>query len=554
MLQVEEAGIHRKPRISDGVIMSPSGPMALTADGPILGAQEKGYVIFRNVPYAEYPERFARAEMKRPWEPRILNATEFGPACVGAATSGAYGEAEDCLTLNIWVPQGRQRKMPVMVYFHGGMNQHGTGHEEIRHGDMIVQSSRYPVIFINFDFRLGIFGWIYGAEGSGITNNLGLVDQQLLLQWVQRHIGAFGGDPGAVTLLGQSEGGGILLSHLVAPASAGLFHRCIFFSPPADMWSRTANADRTKFITDRAGCKGKKGEKLLKCLRKVPAQKLWGLDWNSEALSRPGQKEFTKNAFSLMRFILEEKGNKGIDESFADLGWHSVVDGDILPGEPRELIAQGRWNKVPVLITLVKNESHGVLPDSVDVDMFMSFLLKKGELDAVADRYQSTLVKSHIAPPVRKELMHQMLTDKIWTCDLRSLAKDIAGSGGKAHVGMFWHSPKYDPVGIGTSKSCVEGAACHAADMLYLLPQGRGRGIDERLTSEVSFSQRYSNDILSFVYGQSGTWAPYDVANEGVTFYDVKGPRVVNGYRKEQCEVLDASMNPIFPEAMLRYR
>jgi len=527
--------------------------MVRTVDGPILGAQEEGYIVFRNIPYAEPPERFAKSIMKQPWEPQVLNATQFGPGCIGAESSGIYGEAEDCLTLSVWVPEGLHRRMPVIIYFHGGMNQHGTGHETLRQGDLIVQSSRFPVIFINFDFRLGIFGWIYGETGSGITNNLGLMDQQLLLHWVQRHIGAFGGDPSSVTLMGQSEGGGIIMSHLVSPLSEGLFHRCVLLSPPADMWSRTANKDRTKFMIERSRCKGK-GEKLLRCLRKVAPQKLWNFDWNSEALSRPGKKKaFVRNIVSLLKFTQDTKG-ANLGEALADLGWHTVVDGSLMPGEPRKLIAQGKWNKVPVLITVAKNESFGVVPEGQDPELLVGFMVRKGELDDVADRYLQTLVDSHIAPPPRPNMMHQILTDKIWTCDARALARDMVRTGGKSYLGMFWHSPRYDPIGASTHRACTEGAACHAADMLYVLPQGRGQGLDVRMTSEVKFAQQYSNDVLSFIYGHGSAWTPYDMERETVTFYDAAGPRPVPGYRKEQCQILDSSNSDLLPDVMRDYR
>merc|ERR550525_1458099 len=111
------------------------------------------------------------------------------------------------------------------------MNQHGSGDEVIRHGDMIVQSKKYPSIFINFDYRLGIFGWIHGEQGSGITNNIGMLDQQEALRWVQRNIAAFGGDPSRVTLQGQSEGSSTILAHMVSPGSASLFHRAVMHSP-----------------------------------------------------------------------------------------------------------------------------------------------------------------------------------------------------------------------------------------------------------------------------------------------------------------------------------
>jgi len=549
-------GDSEEARVTQAVVDSPNGPWVRTTLGPVTGIAEKNFTLFRGIPYVEPPKRFARAQPKQPWAPQTLNATKWGKSCIGSTSGDSFDtiEGENCLTANIWVAPGGRQNMPVIVYLHGGMNQHGSGREDLRHGDLIVQSSKMPVIYINFDFRLGIFGWIYGEQGSGVTNNLGFMDQQLLLQWVQRHISAFGGDPRKVTLMGQSEGATIILTHLVSPGSAGLFHRCVLASPPADVWSRTTNKDRTNFMIDRIGCKKEADQ--LACLKAKDAQELWGADWVSESLASPKSKGFLHNIMGMVGF----GAMKGFDstKALASQGWHPVVDGEAVPGEPRELIAQGRWNKVPILITTVKNESVGVLPelfkgsDSVLNTALKPLLGATGMTDA-KKLYKESLKLSGMGSPDAFNLANQILTDKLWMCDIRAFVRDVVRSGVEARLGVFWHSPKFDRVGVRTNRKCIEGAACHATDMLYVLPQGRNKGIHgDGMDEEIAFSNRYSQDMLAFVHGHHVPWVPYDLTKEAVTFYDMAGPRVVEGYRKAQCDVLDKKNGEVLPSFMRR--
>jgi len=527
-------------RLSEATVNTPRGPMVWTKNGPVRGVHANGHDVFARIPYAEPPKRFERAQPKQPWAPKTLDATRYGPACIGSHSQ--VPEQEACLFLNIWIPTGGIRDMPVIVYFHGGMNQHGSGQESLRQGDMIVQSTTHPAIFINFDFRLGIFGWLAPPEGTDIPTNLGLSDQQMALRWVQDNIRNFGGDPNRVTLQGQSEGAGVILVHMVSPHSAGLFQQAAFHSPPADIWSPKANAERTKFILKRLGC-NRKGRSVIQCLKAVPAQKLWSMDWVSEELSRNvGSPIWLSNLFGLMRFA----SDKNQSEIPTYLGWHPVIDGDLLPGEPRQLISEGRWNKVPVLITVSKNESLGIFPDGATdaVMMGLRTTLREGDIDRVKKEYRASLLATGIVEKDDIRLMHQMITDKMWTCDVRALARAITQGGGEARIGMFWHSPAYDPVGSSTNAACQRGATCHAAEMLYVLPQGRGQGVrgwGQAMRRELDFVRRYSEDFLAFVSNGAGPWVRFG-ADEAVTFYDSHGTRQEKRYRRQQCDVLDSSM------------
>jgi len=553
-LQMHRAGAEEHAMAGETIKDTPDGPMAYTKLGPVVGKYEENFTIFAGVPYAEMPERFEVSEPKKPWSSSgVYDARNYKSACIGAGVGSP--ESEDCHYLNIWAPKGEHKNMPVIVYFHGGINQHGSGSEVLRRGDMIVQSQKYPTIFINFDFRLGVFGWI-SLKGSNISENLGLQDQQAALRWVRDNIAAFGGDPSRVTLQGQSEGSGIILTHMAAPGSKGLFHRVAMHSPVADFWSRRANPDRTDAVIRNLGCQRPKLWSTVRCLRRKAATVLWSGDWVAEELSRTvGSKKWIKNFVGLLEFFALSKDR---DEVAGQLGWHAVVDGSIVPEEPREAVRKGNFHKVPVLITFSKNESYGCIPggNPASINAGLQFLLKKEDQDWARYAYNQTLIAQGINGTTVESLGNQILTDKLWTCDARSLADDLTAGGGRAHVGMFWHSPLYDPVGMMTSQVCTQGATCHAAEMLYVLPQGEPRGIHgPGMEAELAFSQKYSESFLAFVHGEDGAhpWRVWDKETEPVTFYDKTGSWVVPHYRKPQCDVLDRSVGDHMPAFMRQH-
>lgn len=535
---------NQPPNVSTRVDGSTSaGPIVQTKLGRIRGIWEDGTYIFKSIPYSVPVGRFERTTEPRPWT-KTRDATKWGRACIGAKTDHPEYEKEGCERMTIWVPKTEQTNLPVIVYIHGGQNQYGYGQDPHRQGDMIVKSWAHPVIFVSVDYRLGIFGWI---QGHNAIPNLGLHDQQMALRWVRNHIGAFGGNPKKVTLQGESEGSHNIVAHLVSPGSHGLFHRAILHSPPADLWSRKTNKVRTNYVITESGCAGTSDP--VACLKSVDAKKLQGKDWKGADLNK---KFGTKKWFKALESLQEIEREQAVDEdSPSYLGWHPVVDGYTVPREPRILIRKGAWNKVPVLITVSKNESMGIIPaeDPKLIEKSITALFKEGDFPRVEEEYTASLLKDHIRPKNRLSLMHQIATDKMWTCDARSLAYDIVRGGGKAHVVMLWHSPKHDAAGNQVNEQCSTGATCHSAEMMYAIPQGRGKGIPDTLAfkKEAAFGAHYMEDLLRYVYAQDHIWAPYSLENEPMTFYDANGPRYINHYRKPQCDILDVSVGEQLP-------
>ena len=152
----------------------------------------------------------------------------FGPAC--PQPGSAYpDQSEDCLFLNVWTPDRRPReRKPVMVYFHGGAYATGSVSDPLNDGAALA--ARGEVVLVTVNHRLNALGYLYLPDRFPDSGNAGQLDLIAALAWVQRNIAAFGGDPGNVTLFGQSGGGAKIATLMAMPAARGLFHKAITMS------------------------------------------------------------------------------------------------------------------------------------------------------------------------------------------------------------------------------------------------------------------------------------------------------------------------------------
>jgi para-nitrobenzyl esterase len=187
---------------------------------------------FLGIPFAAPPvgeRRWAPPAPVEPWSGE-LDATAFGPPPPQPhrvpISDFAWGPIppgdEDCLYLNVWTPSSGDGPWPVLAFVIGGGFAIGWTGSGVDDGAALAEAAQ--AVVVTFSYRLGSLGWAFG--------NWGLRDQLAVLEWVQREIGAFGGDPGAVTLGGQSAGAACVADLLVSPASEGLFARAFLHSPP----------------------------------------------------------------------------------------------------------------------------------------------------------------------------------------------------------------------------------------------------------------------------------------------------------------------------------
>jgi len=248
---------------SSDVIASDSKTVVETDAGKIRGFWRKGVYAFKGVPYGDSTggeNRFMAPSKPKAW-PGIRNALEHGRACFQARRDSAHFNfdgknlarsdedafllhrggyvlvpGEDCLRLNVWTPEiNGSRGRPVMVFMHGGGFEGGFDMDLLAYdGENLARN--HDVVVVTHNHRLNVFGYLnlreIGGERYANSANAGMLDLVRVLEWVRENISNFGGDPGNVTIFGQSGGGGKVVTLMAMPSAKGLFHRAICQSGP----------------------------------------------------------------------------------------------------------------------------------------------------------------------------------------------------------------------------------------------------------------------------------------------------------------------------------
>jgi para-nitrobenzyl esterase len=222
-----------------------SATIRQTTSGEVIGFEEdNGCLAWLGIPYAQAPVGELRWKAPQPassWSGKWL-ALQLGPVCTQFANllsdvpKELYDKpigCEDCLYLNIWAPVSAPNRLPVMFWIHGGGNTIGHGGQE--NGKILAE--KYGAIVVSLNYRLGPFGWFAhpALRGIGTTSldrsgNYGTLDIIRALSWISENISSFGGDPGNVTIFGESAGGQDVLTMLLSPQAKGLFHRAVIES------------------------------------------------------------------------------------------------------------------------------------------------------------------------------------------------------------------------------------------------------------------------------------------------------------------------------------
>ncbi|KAI1146367.1 putative lipase [Nemania diffusa] len=310
-----------------------------------VGLNRNGIEVFLGVPYGQDTSGVNRFKPPRPYthaQGAVVNATSYGPACPqelsDASPPFAYTAvtdiSEDCLNLIIGRPNGTSKhsNLPVMVFIYGGGFFSGQNSEATTSPDgMVLESvaNGLPIIMVAINYRLGIFGFAQSAtlkaEGS---ENAGLRDQRLALEWVQDHINQFGGNPDKITVFGQSSGGLAVGMQIMAYGASKPvpFHQGICESQNNEP-GITANftIDAMQLVVDAVGCNTSDlhSAETVKCLR----------DFDMETLLDASVETYTGD----------------IAHNAGDI-WLPVVDGDFLPASPSQLIKEGRFANVTTMI------------------------------------------------------------------------------------------------------------------------------------------------------------------------------------------------------------
>ena len=305
--------------------------------GPVRGRRTRGACRFRGIPYAAPPigaRRFAPPAPAEPWTqvrdgtgrfPVAPQPPDFMSQMLGVEGGPPQSEAE-CLTLHVWTPATDDAARPVMVWIHGGAFVSGSGTVPWYDGTNLTTRD---VVVVTVNYRLGILGFLHlaelGGEAFAGSGNAGLLDQAAALAWVRDNIAAFGGDPDNVTIFGESAGGMSVGAQLALPASKGLFHRAIAQSGAA---ANVSTAERGTRIAARVLDDLAIDPSDVDQLRQVPLDRL-------------------------------QKVQEGVSADFGlvqGLPFQPVHDGDILPVDPLEAVANGAAAGIDLLVGTNRDE------------------------------------------------------------------------------------------------------------------------------------------------------------------------------------------------------
>jgi para-nitrobenzyl esterase len=432
----------------DARVRNVAGVVCVTG-GAVSGRTEDGVWSFLGVPYAAAPVGALRW---RPPEPPAMwagvrHAIEPGPIAPQPAggpqiPGDPADQSEDCLHLSVWTPGLDDGRRPVLVWVHGGGFTSGTSGSLLYQGDDLAR--RGDVVVVTVNYRLGALGFLthpaMEVDGGGPFGNWGLMDQVAALRWVREHIRSFGGDPGNVTVFGESAGGMSIACLLAVPAARGLFRRAVVQSGPPYTHDSVRAAGAADALAVELGLEKVSREGL----GSVPASDL-------------------VDAVALLQTRRARPGE-------LPLPLLPAIDGRVLPAEPRQAVAAGAAAGLELMIGTNRDEmTFFSLGDDRAARMDEEALLRRVRHMApgvppeeMIDAYRAALARRGEAATPR-DLWVAAATDLVFRWPSLRLAAAHRRHG-PVHVYLFtWESPALGGV-LG---------ACHALEIPFVFGTAR---------------------------------------------------------------------------------
>ncbi|MHC4915871.1 MAG: carboxylesterase/lipase family protein, partial [Planctomycetota bacterium] len=413
-------------------------PVVITS-GPITGALNDGVRVYRGIPYAAPPVgelRWKPPRAPQSWtDPRAC--TEFGPSCPQhedeALGSVVEEMDEDCLYLNVWTPAEYEGdSLPVMFWIHGGGLILGSGTHPNYDGERLARENRVVVVTINY--RLGVFGFFAHPELSeedpdGVSGNYGVKDQIFALQWVRDNIRRFGGDPGNVTVFGESAGGVSTCTLMASPLARGLFHRAIVQSASAAPALPRMAEDTPEF--ESAQTRG---------IAFAESMEITGTDGALEQLRGKTWEEL----------LAADETRVTIPGANSTL---TCIDGRVLTASPLDVFRAGEQAAIPLIIGTNRDEGT-IYRNKLNVktvallDLFLTVLYGSDTADEVMTLY------GVVTDEDAEQAFLQILTDGFIRASRRTLQAHVA-SGNPGYYYHFTRSlPLWDLLGLGAFHGC----------------------------------------------------------------------------------------------------
>src|ERR1700677_660467 len=473
--------------------MDSGDPVVRTVSGSVRGRVEDGVAVFRGIPFAQPPVgplRFAAPLPVLPWD-GVRDAGHFGPPPPQSTllplprTDPAPDEDPDnWLTINIWSPDPARHAqgLPVMVWIYGGAYRMGTASQAGYDGSGLA---RQGVVLVSFNYRLAVEGF---AQIPGVPANRGLLDDVAALRWVQDNIAGFGGDPGNVTVFGESAGAGAVACLLVMPSATGLFRRAIAQSVPGPFLSAELAASVTAAIAAVAGVAPTR-----EAFAAVAPQTL--------AVASDAVRPREHPQWRLL--------------SHGDVPFAPVVDGEVLPSTPWQAVAAGAARDVDLLTGHNRDEYR----------LFLEFGGQRGKItDEQATRELDALLEDgdrlyRLAyPEATPETLYELVnSDWLFRIPTLHLAQAHAAGGGRTYL----YELQYDQTALG---------ACHALDVPLVFGTCEELGAfllgDPPPDSAVQLGNLMRAEWVEFARTGDPGWSPYSIGRRLTRVYDEK-PDVV---------------------------
>ncbi|MGA7158390.1 MAG: carboxylesterase family protein [Acidobacteriaceae bacterium] len=408
-----------------GAMVAVTGQVALAQAGPVRidsgklqGVTQGGVESFKGVPFAAPPVgelRWRAPQPVKPWK-GVRKADTYSPDCMqvpfpsDAAPLGT-APAEDCLYLNVWRPAGTpaDAKLPVMFWIYGGGFVNGGSSPAVYDGSKFAEKG---VILVSANYRVGRFGFFAFPEltkedADGMVGNYGFMDQIAALKWVQRNIGAFGGDASNVTVFGESAGGFSVSMLLTSPLSGGLFARAIIESGggrtnlgglrylDTTLPNGPASADSVGVTFAKSVGVDGTGKEALEKLRQLPAETVRG-KLNMASMNDPGY-------------------------------CGPMIDGQVVVTDPQSVYLSGAGWRVPVMI------------GTNSMDIGFGFAASKDALFASfgADKEKAMAAYDPTGKADLRELAYMVSMDRFMTEPARFVAGVFASEGMPSYVYRF---------------------------------------------------------------------------------------------------------------------
>ena len=425
-----------------------------TDNGYVSGLRQDDLRVYLGIPFAAPPVGDLRWRPPAPvknWT-GVRQATAFS-ANPPQPPQTRPGQSEDCLYLNVWTPAtNADAKLPVMVFFYGGAfgQIEGGGNISSFNGTTLANQG---VIVVTTNYRLGPLGFLAhpDLDNESLTNssgNYGIMDQVAALQWVQRNIGAFGGDPSRVTIFGESAGGESVLIHLVSPGSRGLYRQALVESGP--FWAHGpvfdnahSKADAEQIGVGYAQSLGYSGPDAIRRMRNVSADVLVN--------ATPWPASAWQNTHNLV--------------------FEPTIDGVVLPASVDELFRQHRENPVPFFIGTNANEGLTLTANAnMTVPEYVAFVKNYfgKDADAVLLQYPANSTAE----------VQQRLSQIMTRYDFADSAKFAAGSMSDLNADTYLYRYSYNIPSLNMG-------AFHGSEMFLLFGSGPEMGADPAVISMV---------------------------------------------------------------------